>query len=79
MVAIYMDEDDYLAVQDNGRGMTQTEFEQLSKPYARRTDQKEMGTGLGLNICIAILQEHGFDVSCQKMPEGGTKIKIKIK
>lgn len=79
MVAVYMDEDKYLAIQDNGRGMTQEEFEHLSKPYARRADQKETGTGLGLNICIAILQEHGFEISCQKMPEGGTKIKIKIK
>lgn len=67
----------YIIVQDNGRGMTQEEFERLSKPYARKEGQKETGTGLGLNICIAILEEHGFKVECEKN-KIGTKIKIRI-
>jgi len=71
-------EDGVLMVQDNGRGMTQEEFEHLSKPYTRKEGQKESGTGLGLNITIAILQEHGFTVSCEKN-EIGTKFKIGIK
>lgn len=76
-VKLYMD-GDYLIIQDNGRGMTQSEFEQLSKPYIRKKDQKEPGSGLGLNICVAILQEHGFELSCEKI-KSGTKMKIKIK
>lgn len=79
IVAIYMEDDDSLVVQDNGRGMSQNEFELLSRPYSRKKDQKEEGTGLGLNICVAILNEHGFSMSCEKLEEGGTKIKIKIK
>lgn len=67
-----------IIIQDNGRGMTQEEFEKLSQPYTRKEDQKESGSGLGLNICIAILSEHGFSVSCEKN-EIGTKMKIKIK
>ena len=47
-------------------------------PYTRKEGQKESGTGLGLNICIAILKEHGFSISCEKN-EIGTKMKIKIK
>jgi K+-sensing histidine kinase KdpD len=78
MVAIYMEDEEYIAIQDNGRGMTQAEFEYLSQPYTRKEGQKETGTGLGLNICVAILNEHGFKVSCEKN-ETGTKIKIKIK
>jgi K+-sensing histidine kinase KdpD len=78
MVAIYMDDENVIAIQDNGRGMTQEEFERLSKPYSRRNDQKESGTGLGLNICSAILNEHGFTISCEKLQESGTKIRIKI-
>jgi signal transduction histidine kinase len=58
--------------------MTQQEFEHLSQPYTRKEGQKEQGSGLGLNICVAILKEHGFTVSCEKN-EIGTKIKIKIK
>jgi hypothetical protein len=33
---------------------------------------------LGLNICKAILEEHGFKIFCEKN-EIGTKIKIKMK
>ncbi len=78
IVTIYMEDEDTLIVQDNGRGLTQEEFDEYSKPYTRKTNQKEPGTGLGLNICIAILKEHGFKIYCDKN-EIGTKIKIKIK
>lgn len=71
-------ENNTLMVQDNGRGLSQEEFESLSKPYARKKDQKESGSGLGLNICVAILKEHGFTISCEKN-NIGTKIKINLK
>ena len=71
-------ENDLLILQDNGRGLTQDELEQLSAPYVRKEGQKESGSGLGLNICIAILNEHGFKLTCEKN-EIGTKMKIKIK
>jgi signal transduction histidine kinase len=44
-----------LCIEDNGRGMSQTDFDYLSQPYTRKEDQKEGGTGLGLNICTSIL------------------------
>jgi len=68
----------FLYVEDNGRGLSSEEFKFLSQPYTRKEGQKESGTGLGLNICIAILEEHGFSVSCDKLPEGGSQIKIKL-
>jgi signal transduction histidine kinase len=78
VVAIFMEDEEYMCIQDNGRGMTQVEFEYLSQPYTRKDGQKETGTGLGLNICVAILNEHEFKITCEKN-EVGTKIKIKIK
>jgi len=71
--------DDTLCIEDNGRGLSSDEFKTLSEPYTRKEGQKESGTGLGLNICIAILEEHGFSVSCNKLPKVGSQIKIKIK
>lgn len=76
-VKIYSDED-IIYIQDNGRGITQEDFEHLSKPYVRKEGQKETGSGLGLNICVAILNEHGFEITCEKN-EIGTKMKIKYK
>jgi len=67
----------YIIIEDNGRGLSQTEFIELSKPYTRKEDQLESGTGLGLNICIEILKEHGFDIKAEKL-EQGTKLKIRI-
>ena len=76
-VKIYREED-YIYVEDNGRGMTSEDFELLSQPYTRKEGQKESGSGLGLNICVAILEEHGFSIECKKLPQGGTQLKIKI-
>jgi PAS domain S-box-containing protein len=76
-VKIYSEEDS-IFIQDNGRGITQEDFNYLSKPYTRKEGQKESGTGLGLNICVAILEEHGFKITCEKN-EIGTKMKIKYK
>jgi len=67
----------HICIEDNGRGLTMSEFIELSKPYVRKEGQKEGGTGLGLNISISILKEHGFIVWAEKQKQG-TKIKIKI-
>lgn len=71
-------ENEFIVIQDNGRGMTHAEFLELSKPYVRKKNQKESGTGLGLNICTEILKEHGYTLEAQKL-DIGTKLKIKIK
>jgi signal transduction histidine kinase len=63
-------EGNYICVEDNGRGMSQKDFEYLSQPYTRATGQKEQGTGLGLNICKSILEEHGFSIRVEKKESG---------
>jgi signal transduction histidine kinase len=78
IVVIYMLDDNTLVIQDNGRGMTNEEFNEFSKQNKRRENQKEDGSGLGLGICVAILNEHNFNVTCEKI-EQGCQIKIKIK
>ena len=77
VVKIRRDEN-FIYVEDNGRGMTNEEFKILSKPSTRKEGHIESGTGLGLNICIAILEEHGFYVNCDKILNSGTQMKIKI-
>jgi len=67
----------YIVIEDNGRGLTREEFIEFSKPYKRKEGQKESGTGLGLNISIEILKEHGFNVFAEKQ-DNGTKLYIKI-
>lgn len=79
LVKIYMEGKD-LIVQDNGKGLTQKEFEKICYSYVKKKDKEldEEPKGLGLNISLTILKEHGFDLTCEKN-EIGTKMKIKIK
>jgi len=79
VVAITMIDDFHLAIIDNGRGMSQEDFDKLSQPYVRNENQKESGSGLGLDITSAILQEHGFSLTVHLQEEGGTMMKVKIK
>ncbi len=78
LVIIYMLDNETLIVQDNGRGLSNDELIEYSKQNKRRENQKEEGSGLGLGICIAIIKEHNFDVTSEKIAQG-TQIKIKIK
>ena len=50
------------------------------RPYTRKKNQKESGSGLGLNICVEILKQHEFEVSCEKLPQpySGTRFKINL-
>ncbi len=64
-----------IIVEDNGRGMNKSEFEEYSKPYTRKKENTESGSGLGLNICIAIIKEHSWKLGIVKSKKG-TKLKI---
>jgi signal transduction histidine kinase len=76
-VKIY-NEEEYLIVEDNGKGFSQKQLEKHLTKYSKKANVTGDEKGLGLNICVAILEEHGFKLSCEKI-EGGTKMKIKIK
>ena len=81
LIKIYA-ENDCIVIQDNGRGMSSSQFEEYSKPYVRSTKNKEAGSGLGLNICITIMKEHGFSIYSKLITDRnkiGTKIYIKYK
>jgi PAS domain S-box-containing protein len=68
---------DSIIIHDNGRGMSIEEFEEYSKPYTRKRENAEGGTGLGLNISIAIIKEHGWSLNLLKSKRG-TKLGISL-
>lgn len=73
IVKIYRDEN-VIVVEDNGVGLTSKKFEELIK----KGIDTESDTGIGLGITKAIIEEHGYSISCERF-ENGTKMKIKIK
>lgn len=77
LVTVAMHDVSHIAVTDNGRGLSQEDFERFCKPYERKEDQKEPGSGLGLNISVAIFNEHRFAMSVEETSQG-TKILIRL-
>ena len=73
-VKVYV-EDSLFIIEDNGIGMTQEEFEELSLPFKRKHDINDGGSGLGLNIALAILKEHNCMVKILQSSVG-TKVAI---
>lgn len=76
-VKIYR-EDNAICVQDNGRGLSDEDFLEYSKPYSRKDNQKEPGSGLGLNIAKTIFNEHGYKLRAEKITNG-TIMRVIIK
>lgn len=77
-INIYMNNDGELVVQDNGRGLTQMEYDMQCMPYMRDQVSDLKPQGLGINISNAILEEHGFKVTVEKLDKG-TLLKVKVK
>jgi len=64
-----------LGVRDEGPGMSAAELAEAGRMFGQgrpQGDQPEPGTGLGLNICRALLDLHGGDLSFQTAPGAGT-------
>jgi hypothetical protein len=74
-IKIYM-EDNFLVIEDNGRGLSKEEFEDITIKNRKGGENAEIG--LGLIISKTILEEHGFTIESEKI-KTGTKIKIKTK
>lgn len=76
-IKIYMIDEKTLAVEDNGRGFSSEDFRIYLRPYSRRKDQKESGTGIGLGIANSIMKVHGFELLCSKL-ENGTRFEVRL-
>jgi hypothetical protein len=66
-----------IIIEDNGIGMTHEEFQVFCLPYQRKENNFDTGSGLGLNISVAILGEHDCEIKVKKI-ENGTKIFVKV-
>lgn len=71
------DEQIYLTVRDNGKGMNEAEIENIFSPfYTTKGDEK--GTGLGLYIVNNICKSHNAEIKCSSRLGEGTEFKIKF-
>ena len=77
-VKIYKRYDNEITVEDNGRGLSQQEYDFQTMPFLREEmNNVNQITGLGINIANAILVEHGFKITVDELTSG-TAIRIML-
>lgn len=64
----------WVEIEDNGRGIEETELSRLFQLFESSKGFK--GTGLGLAVSKKILQEHGGTISVRTRPEVGTCFRL---
>jgi two-component system, NtrC family, sensor kinase len=66
-----------LQVADNGRGIEEEHIEKLFEPFFTTKDSGK-GTGLGLAVTYAIVQEHGGQISVRNHSGGGAVFTVSL-
>ncbi len=76
-----MDEYLYFVIEDTGIGMDTTTREALltkGKLLNKKKDQKGIGTGLGIRLCISMIQKNKGKLQIESTPDTGTKMIIAL-
>tara|TARA_B100000029_G_scaffold313307_1_gene305773 strand:- start:909 stop:2225 length:1317 start_codon:yes stop_codon:yes gene_type:complete len=68
-------------IDDDGPGIPEKEYQNVMKPFYRidkSRGQNTSGVGLGLSIANDIIRSHGGDISLDKSPMNGLRVKISL-
>lgn len=65
-----------ITIQDNGCGITEEHLSRIWEPFF--TTKSDEGTGLGLDICKRIVEEHGGTITCTSQVDVGTTFTISL-
>ena len=70
-----------IIVDDDGPGIDEDEYQNVMKPFYRidkSRSQNKSGVGLGLSIANDIIRSHGGNISLDKSPLSGLRVKISL-
>ena len=70
-----------ILIDDDGPGIPESEYQNVLKPFYRidkSRGQNKSGVGLGLSIANDIIRSHGGDISLDKSPLNGLRVKISL-
>ena len=73
--------DAIIFVDDNGPGIPEHEYQNVMKPFYRidkSRGQNKSGVGLGLSIANDIIYSHGGNISLEKSPLSGLRVRISL-
>ena len=70
-----------IVVDDDGPGIKESEYHNVMKPFYRidkSRGQNKSGVGLGLSIANDIIRAHGGNISLDKSPLNGLRVKVSL-
>ena len=70
-----------ILIDDDGPGIPKSEHQNVIKPFYRidkSRSQNKSGVGLGLSIANDIIRSHGGNISLDKSPSNGLRVKISL-
>ena len=70
-----------IIVDDDGPGVDENEYQNVMKPFYRidkSRGKNKLGVGLGLSIANDIIRSHGGNISLDKSPLSGLRVKISL-
>ena len=71
----------FIAIDDDGEGIPETEYENIFKPFYRIDEARTRetgGAGLGLAIVASVIKDHQGKVLASKSHLGGLKIMFEL-
>jgi len=70
-----------ILIDDDGPGIPENEYQNVLKPFYRidkSRGQNKSGVGLGLSIANDIIRSHGGNISLEKSPSRGLRVKVSL-
>jgi len=70
-----------ILIDDDGPGIPESEHQNVLKPFYRidkSRGQNKLGVGLGLSIANDIIRSHGGNISLEKSPLNGLRVKVSL-
>ena len=70
-----------ILIDDNGPGIPENEYKNVMKPFYRidkSRGQNKAGVGLGLSIANDIIRSHGGNISLEKSPLNGLRVRVSL-
>jgi len=69
-----------ITIDDDGLGIPKNEYKNVFKPFYKinksRNDSSKPGVGLGMSIASDIIRSHGGNITLDKSPQNGLRVKV---